>query len=97
MDYIPAQSPELIKVDRTDCPLAVFRSHPQFPNTLSPELEGVWSSLNPAWPEETVRWILDGLVPPCQADWEITKKENTEEKDGLTAVVVYVKPGKEKR
>lgn len=97
MNYTPARSPELIEVGRTDCPLAVLRSHPDFPNTLSEEVEGAWTSTNPAWPEETIKWILARLEPACHADWEKSRAENTEEKDGLKAVIIYVLPGKEEK
>jgi hypothetical protein len=95
MDYTPARSPEPIKVGRTDCPLVVLRSHPNFPNTLSEGVEAAWTSTNPAWPDETIKWILARLEPPCHADWEASKSVNKETRDGLEAVVIYVRPGKE--
>jgi hypothetical protein len=93
--YKPAKSPESITVGRTDCPLIVLRSHPDFPDTLSSELDGAWSSTNPAWPAQTVKWILERLKPPCHTDWADFLAERTEERDGLKAIVIYVRPGPE--
>jgi hypothetical protein len=93
MSYVPARSANPINVGRTDCPLIVFRSHPDFPNTLAPEVDGAWSGTNPAWPDATVDLILDQLQPPCHTDWKEFKHEIMEERDGLKASIVYVKPG----
>jgi hypothetical protein len=93
LSYESAKSPEPIELGRTDCPLVVLRSHPDFPGTLSPELEGIWTDTNPAWPEETVKCILRKLEPPCHTDWRDFSGERLEERDGLKAFVVYVRPG----
>lgn len=93
MSFIPARSPKPIEVGHKDVPLVVFRSHPDFPNVLSPEVEGVWSSTNPAWPDATVDLILDQLQPPCHTDWKEFDFDKKEDKDGLKASIVYVKPG----
>ena len=93
MGYMPARSLQTIKVGRIDCPLVVFRSHPNFPNTLAPDVDGVWSGTNPAWPDATVDLILDQLQPPCHTDWKEFKVDVVEERDGLKASIVYVKPG----
>ena len=95
VDYKPARSREPIVLGRTDCDLVVLRSHPDFPETLASELEGVWTGTNPAWPEETIKLILRQLDPPCHTNWKDFDKERTEERDGLTAIVVYVRPGAE--
>ena len=94
-DYKPAKlgSNEPISVGQTDVPLVVFRSHPDFPNTLAPEIEGAWSCTNPAWPDASVDWILDRLDSPCRTNWQEFDQARTEERDGLKASVVYVKPG----
>ncbi|MBX4205083.1 MAG: hypothetical protein KW788_02735 [Candidatus Doudnabacteria bacterium] len=96
VNYRPARSREPIELGRTDCPLAVLRSHPNFPGTLAPELEGIWTGTNPAWPEETIKLMLKQLDPPCHTDWGDFDKKRTEEKDGLTGTVVYVRPGLER-
>ena len=93
MSYTPARNPKPIELGRTDCPLVVFRSHPDFPNTLAAELEGVWSGTNPAWPDATVDLILDQLQPPCHTDWKEFKFDVMEERGDLKASIVYVKPG----
>lgn len=95
MSYLPARSKEKIEVGRTDAPLAVLRSHPDFPNTIVPELEGAWMNLNPAWPWETVRFYLSRFEPPCHALTSDLGLDKVEEKDGLKAHVVYVRPGTE--
>ncbi len=94
LGYEPATSPKPIEVGRTDAPLAVLRSHPDFPNTLSEELEGAWTDLNPAWPWMSLDKILEDLTPSCHANRDDFDQERTEEKDKLTATVVYVRPGK---
>lgn len=93
MDYTPARSPRPITLGRTDCPIVVLRSHPDFPGTLSPELEGVWTGTNPAWPDATVDLILSKLEPPCHTDWKDFNQERTEIRDPLHALVIYVRPG----
>jgi len=93
MDYVPAISEEPIKIGRTDCQLAVLRSHPDCPSTLAYGVEGVWTSTNPAWPEMSIDALLERLKPPCHADWETTKAQVMEEKDGHKGMVVYVRPG----
>lgn len=91
--YKPARSRNPIEVGRTDCDLVVFRSHPDFPNTLAPEVEGVWSGTNPAWPDATVDLILEQLDPPCHTNWKDFVKGGLEQRNGLVATVVYVRPG----
>jgi|GEM_PF-6437942 len=91
--YTPATSPQPITIGRTDCPLVVLRSHPNFPNALAPELEGVWTDTNPAWPQETVKLILKQLDPPCHTDWKDFDNNRIEKSNNLEAFVVYVKPG----
>ncbi|HEY4963199.1 MAG TPA: hypothetical protein VIH90_00695 [Candidatus Saccharimonadales bacterium] len=55
----PALRPgPLAKVGLLNVQLAVFRSHPETPNVLPEELEGMWTDTNPAWPEETARVML---------------------------------------
>ncbi len=93
MSYRPARSKEPLTVGRDDCPLAVFRSHPDFPGTLGPSVEGVWVNLNPSWPDASVDLILSSLEPPCHTDWSEFKKDQFEECDGQQAHVVYVRPG----
>jgi hypothetical protein len=96
MSYVPARYKEPISVGRTDCPLAVLRSHPDFPNTLAPEFEGAWLDLNPAWPEATIQWYLSRFSPPCHSDpsdWDETKFEIREEFAGHKGYVVLVRPG----
>jgi hypothetical protein len=99
MDYTPAiqssRSRVSVGVNRTDCPLAVLRSHPDYPNALSASLEGAWFSTNPAWPEETVKVILQDLEPPCHTDWKDFPKL-TEQKNELSAYIIYVIPGLDK-
>lgn len=93
MDYRPARSLEPIELGRTDCPLVSLRSHPNFPNTLSPELEGTWIGTNPSWPEATVDSTLDTLDPPCHTDWDDYDEKRTEKRGKLEAFVIYVRPG----
>lgn len=44
----------LREVEPLNVPLAVLRSHPNYPGTLDINDEGKWLSTNPAWPERTV-------------------------------------------
>ncbi len=91
--YRPATSLEPIVVERTDCPLVVLRSHPNFPNTLSAQLEGAWTGMNPSWPELSVERLLSLLDPQCHTILRDSSNDPTEERDGLKAYVVYVRPG----
>jgi hypothetical protein len=93
--YKPAENDRPIESGNDECPLAVLRSHPNFPKTLSPELEGVVVATNPAWPEETIKLVLQNFDPPCHTDWKDFSQERTEERNGRKAFVVYVRPGPE--
>ena len=92
-NYKPARNPNAIEPGNPECPLAVLRSHPDFPETLSPELEGVVVATNPAWPDATVDLVLQEFEPACHTDWKDFSQERTEDRDGRTAYVVYVRPG----
>ncbi len=93
MEYVPARSSKPIKVEKTNCPLIVLRSHPNFPGTLSQELEGVWSSTDPTWPGTAIYRLLSGFDPPCHTEWRDFNLKNTERKNGLEAYVILVRPG----
>lgn len=76
-------------------PLAVLRSHPDFPGTLPEKWEGRWVSLNPVWPEQTVDAHVGKLRTPCV--WRAPRGEDTptdlkEYRDGLEGTVIYVRP-----
>ena len=93
--YVPASNTgRPIEIGNPESTLMVMRSHPDFPNTLSPELEGLWFSANPAWPEATVDLVLaQSLNPPCHTVWQEFDAELREDRDGEKAYVVYVRPG----
>lgn len=77
---------------RTDnVPYVVLRSHPDSPESLPSKWEGRWRDVSPMLPKATVDNLLSCLKPPCVAVWEDSSKENTEERDGITAVIVYVR------
>ena len=79
---------------RTDEPLAVLYSHPDFPNTLSEKYEGRWIGTNPAWPELSVESFLDRwLGKDFHVLWADSSADNYEVRDGLKGVIVYVRPG----
>ena len=56
-----------------DVPLAVLRSHPDTPNALPENHEGMWTSTNPAWPEQSIDAVMRKLG--ARASWEDTSSE----------------------
>lgn len=80
-----------------DVPMAVTYSHPDTPEILPEDNEGMWMSTNPAWPEKTIDLRLRQIG--MHAVWEDSSQDNVETfKLGphtLNAVIIYVKPGPE--
>lgn len=75
-----------------DVPLAVLRSHPQFAGLLPEKWEGRWVSLNPAWQEMSVRCYVGQLRLPCTWSRKDSAPDHVERRDGLEALIVYIKP-----
>lgn len=56
-----------------DVPMAALRSHPDAPEALPAEQEGLWISTNPAWPELSVNHALGKMG--LSAVWEETSPD----------------------
>jgi hypothetical protein len=94
MDYAPAKNTRQVGLGRRDCPLVVLRSHPSFPNTLSPEMDGEFIGAAPNFLEMGIDRILLSLDPPCHANWRRDfRSDNVEERNGVRLLVLYVRPG----
>lgn len=74
----PAIRPDPLRLvgQHLDVPLAVLRSHPDTPNTMPPDREGLWTDTNPAWPQLSIDYQLGrwGL----KASWDSFDMDNTE-------------------
>lgn len=75
-----------------DVPLAVLRSHPKFPGLLPDKWEGRWVSLNPAWPEMSIDYLVAQLRAKCVWSREESSLDLVEHRDGLEGVIAYIKP-----
>ena len=76
----PYLRPSILRnVVHLDVPHAVLRSHPDNPQSLPEDLEGMWIDTNPAWPEISIDCTLGrlGLV----AVWKETSPDITESFD----------------
>lgn len=75
-----------------DVPLAVLRSHPDFPGFLPEKWEGRWVSLNPAWPEASIVHYVGNLRIPSVWSREDSSPDLVEHRDGLEGHIAYIKP-----
>lgn len=64
---------------------AVLRSHPETPNALPEELEGMWTDTNPAWPEMSIDAKLGKLG--LRTTWALVSRNVTETYELVPAMV----------
>lgn len=77
-------------------PLVALHSHPESPKALPEDKEGAWIDTNPAWPGQTVYYVLRQMsLRPAWKDTPEAPNDQEHIKVGekvLSALVVYVRP-----